>query len=309
MFRVHSAMFFVAFLVIFAIFVESVAQDGDFTSFGSDIWDPSLKRDPAKVEALRQLLYPHRMTEEQLIETEKTRNLLAGYQQTVMGEGSAKERRLQGYHDRPDEPPQCVKCIGLETCRVLNNKRIEEMYYPIELMGSAGSDANTCTILEQLGNRVSGEVFGTGRTFRDTPTCREMVNQYLCLFWGSDNLMYRNLCIWFEETDDAEAINHVKSPRPPCRSFCVQVAEVCANDHHFLQLCHDIACPPSGMDCESDPSIDVDGVLYPLDADLGCDLPYEIDPYGVGENAAPISRPSPLLLIVSTLMLGYAARN
>ena len=300
-----------------AVVEEEEVDARDRGIYGSPIWDPSLEVDPAKVEDIRRILFPYKQTEEQYAQS---RRQLKTWQDAALaaersGKGGAGQededgvgegRQLQGYHEDPGVEPECVRCLGLSTCRVLNNKRIEETYYPSELTGSGGN-ANTCTILEELGNRVALEVFGTGRTFRDTPTCREMVNQYLCLFWGSDNLMYRNLCIYYEETDDPEEINHVKSPRPPCRSFCVQVAEVCANDHHFLQLCHDIDCPPYGMDCESDPAIDVGGILIPLDADLGCDLPYELDPYGIGENAAAIARPNHILLALTTLVVACVA--
>lgn len=32
------------------------------------------------------------------------------------------------------------------------------------------------------------------QTFRDTTSCREMVLDYTCLWWGSTNLMYDNRC-------------------------------------------------------------------------------------------------------------------
>lgn len=50
-----------------------------------------------------------------------------------------------------------------------------------------------------------------------------IVLQYLCLFWGSDNSMYSNLCVYQEDKSDPDPLNHRVAPRPPCRSFCTQV--------------------------------------------------------------------------------------
>lgn len=104
-----------------------------------------------------------------------------------------------------------------------------------------------------------------------------MVMQYLCLFYGSDNNQYRNYCVLQEDYSDPLPENHLKSARPPCRSFCVQVGEsrgsclllhvsavcicltavvlcdqvatVCANDPTFIQTCNRIACPPTAAEC------------------------------------------------------------
>lgn len=51
----------------------------------------------------------------------------------------------------------------------------------------------------------------------------EIVMQYLCLFYGSDNPMYTNECVNQEDVKDPNPANHKVAPRPPCRSFCVQV--------------------------------------------------------------------------------------
>jgi hypothetical protein len=77
-----------------------------------------------------------------------------------------------------------------------------------------------------------------------------MVMQYLCLFWGSNNDMYTNYCV-FQET--VTTTIKVLAPRPPCKSFCVQIAEVCANDPlFFIQTCEQIVCPPPvGVECTS----------------------------------------------------------
>lgn len=61
----------------------------------------------------------------------------------------------------------CSFCKKLETCSVLNNKLIEEVYLPKDT-----SAQETCNVIEKLGQRVSKEIFGHGRTFRDTPQCR-----------------------------------------------------------------------------------------------------------------------------------------
>jgi hypothetical protein len=51
----------------------------------------------------------------------------------------------------------------------------------------------------------------------------EMVMQYLCLFWGSNNPMYTNCCIYSEDVTSVDPANQQIAPRPPCRSFCIQV--------------------------------------------------------------------------------------
>ena len=109
----------------------------------------------------------------------------------------------------------CSVCSGLKYCSVLNGLMVEERYY-ITPQPAVG----TCAILESLGSRMADGIFGVGQAFRDTAQCREIVMQYLCLFWGSHNTMYRNYCYWQEVVDST---NQLFAPRPPCRSFCVQV--------------------------------------------------------------------------------------
>ena len=183
--------------------------------------------------------------------------------------------------------------------------QIEETYYPDSSQNTGGNNENTCSILENLGKRVKLEIFGTSKSFRDTATCKSMVMQYLCLFWGSDNRMYRNLCVWFEDVTNEDINLHVIAPRPPCRSFCVQVAEVCANDHHFLQLCYDIECPPEIDDCEPDPKVPNNGGLTPLDAGLGCNIPFAEDPYNSRNPATSLNHIGyKNLYYFTTLILG-----
>ena len=55
----------------------------------------------------------------------------------------------------------------------------------------------------------------------------------------------------------------------------MQVAEVCASDPKFMQLCYNIDCPPMEDSCTPDPM--VEGQV--LAANIGCDMPYAINPY------------------------------
>lgn len=38
--------------------------------------------------------------------------------------------------------------------------------------------------------------------------------------------MYTNFCIFQEDVSDPNPLKHLLAPRPPCRSFCVQVSQV-----------------------------------------------------------------------------------
>jgi hypothetical protein len=153
-------------------------------------------------------------------------------------------RSLLGYHPKPATPVPCIICQRLTVCQSLNKLLVQEKYYPnnLDLLG-------TCFVIEDLAKRVESEIFGNGKTFRDTSLCRDIVMQYLCLFWGSDNEMYTNLCIFQESVSSPDPANHIITPRPPCRSFCVQVADICANDPNFINLCYNIACPPTEDEC------------------------------------------------------------
>jgi len=102
-----------------------------------------------------------------------------------------------------------------------------------------------------------------------------MVLEYFCLFYGSNNEMYTNYCIYQEDVSDPNPLNQKVAPRYPCRSFCVQVATVCAIDPNFVNLCEDITCPPTQDECTPDPTID--GLT--LSANLDCEMPYETNPY------------------------------
>jgi hypothetical protein len=67
----------------------------------------------------------------------------------------------------PDNPVPCAVCTGLKLCPVLNGLMVEEVYYPKD-----PGKKETCNVIEALGKRVSNDIFGNGRTFRDTDQCR-----------------------------------------------------------------------------------------------------------------------------------------
>ena len=133
--------------------------------------------------------------------------------QTQFASALETHRRLQA------DDPTCVTCTGLEYCHVLNGYMIQEVYLPTQIAVRA-----SCTVLEERGRQYTSTIFGPGRTFRDTDLCLDIVMQYLCLFWGTDNPMYKNDCINSEDYSDPDPANQKKVQRPPCRSFCVQVS-------------------------------------------------------------------------------------
>jgi len=204
------------------------------------------------------------------------------------------KKRALYTHARKNKTQPCIICQELNTCQVLNSLLIQEIYYPdnLELLG-------TCKVIDALGTRVAKEIFGNGRTFRNTPQCRDIVMQYLCLYWGSDNEMYTNLCIYQEDVSSPNPVNHKVAPRPPCRSFCVQVAEVCANDPNYMQICKNIQCPPTEDDCTPDPTVEGQVVA----AGLGCDIPFQANPYNGAKNSSEVSCLTILSFIIVSIML------
>ena len=89
---------------------------------------------------------------------------------------SVTQNRLLSFRNDP-YPSQrvvCEKCSNLTTCQVLNNLLIQEVYYPklSAYVTTTTSKTGTCEIIEQRGIRLSLEIFGVDKTFRDTPTCR-----------------------------------------------------------------------------------------------------------------------------------------
>jgi len=175
----------------------------------------------------------------------------------------------------------CVTCSGMQFCPALNGLRIEEVYLPNNL-----EEKGTCVVLDELGARMFSAVFGPGRTFRDTAQCKDIVMQYLCLFYGRNNNMYQNWCQFREDVSSANPAEHQVAPRYPCRAFCVQVAKFCANDPLFIQLCESIACPPTEDDCTPNPTVhDAMGKGQDLAQNLGCNMPYDADPYSPKNSA------------------------
>ena len=61
----------------------------------------------------------------------------------------------------------CVKCSGLSVCNILTGFQIQEVYYP-ENLGYLES----CKGIEALGQRVQNEIFGNGKSFRNTAQCK-----------------------------------------------------------------------------------------------------------------------------------------
>ena len=179
--------------------------------------------------------------------------------------------QLRSSNSRRLDTVACTVCQGLTTCTALNGYQIQETYYPNNL-----NYLQTCKVIDDLGARLEPLIFGDGRTFRDTTQCRDIVMQYLCLFYGSDNTMYVNECVNQEDVKDPNPANHKVAPRPPCKSFCVQTAQLCANDpDYFIQTCNEIACPPVEDQCTPDPIISGET----LAANLGCTVPYYDNPY------------------------------
>jgi hypothetical protein len=124
-----------------------------------------------------------------------------------------------------DQEPCCIECFDLRLCSVLNTYQIE-------------TSTGGCSELESRVERL--DIFGPSRTFRDTAECRDLVYDYVCHWWGSDNPMYTNRC-------------GSRGQVPPCRSFCVQVAELCANNEDYVHLCEPIDCPPTADTCKPGP--------------------------------------------------------
>jgi hypothetical protein len=67
----------------------------------------------------------------------------------------------------PNKKVPCARCTGMKVCKILNQLMVEEVYYP----KNAGR-AETCSVIDSFGKRISNEIFGNGRAFRDTDQCR-----------------------------------------------------------------------------------------------------------------------------------------
>jgi hypothetical protein len=73
----------------------------------------------------------------------------------------------------------------------------------------------TLMIVEVIGNCTS--IFLSSQIIMSS----EMVMQYLCLFWATNNNMYTNYCVYKETVLSNGQLSVAQ--RPPCRSFCIQV--------------------------------------------------------------------------------------
>ena len=69
----------------------------------------------------------------------------------------------------PGTKPPCATCTlaTVPMCNILAGKIVEEVYYPQDL-----SKKETCIVIDTFAKRISKEIFGNGRTFRDTSQCR-----------------------------------------------------------------------------------------------------------------------------------------
>lgn len=200
---------------------------------------------------------------------------------------------------------KCEKCENMVQCKALNGFMLMETYYPEH--SDRGSEI--CYIIDRFAGKLSEEIFGIGRTFRDTPQCREIVMQYLCLTYGSDNTMYVNHCAKQELTDSFDKNNDRLAPPRPCRSFCVQIVTACANTPELIQTCYDKGKFPEcdnneGISaiCLPDPSINQET----LAARLGCNepwYPYDWNPYFKAAALSLTGRDAFQVGIASTLVL------
>ena len=145
------------------------------------------------VEAMNEILFPNRSSSMFPFRRKKAQ----------LDSNELQQKRLLQNDDAYTEEVPCVICRDMEYCSALNGLQIEEVYLPNNL-----NDMGTCRVLDELGSKVKSEVFGNGRSFRDTTQCNDIVMQYLCLFYGSDNDMYRNHCIYQEDVSDSNPVNH-----------------------------------------------------------------------------------------------------
>lgn len=81
-------------------------------------------------------------------------------------------------------------------------------------------------------------------------------------------------------------------------SFCVQLADVCANDPGFINVCNEIACPPTEDKCVPDPKINGQS----LAASIGCDMPFFYDPYAPKNEGGSYRKINYLLLLLSIML-------
>lgn len=78
------------------------------------------------------------------------------------------------------------------------------------------------------------------------------------------------------------------------------MTEICANDPTYMQMCNEIACPPTGDACNPDPVINGQVTA----AGIGCLVPTDANPY---INAAIESATLAKLLILFWLLIATVA--
>lgn len=105
-----------------------------------------------KKEKVLELLFPNRTATGEHFNTDSLRS-------------SRKLPIDKGVYSKNDT--SCIICRGLSYCSVLNNKLIQEVYLPKNT-----AFLETCHVIESLGSRMYSEIFGEGKTFRDTAQCR-----------------------------------------------------------------------------------------------------------------------------------------
>jgi len=174
----------------------------------------------------------------------------------------------------------CQRCrFDLEACGdVLGGMMVEDTYYLSERQDYDG-------VCFDIARRAANlDVFGPTKSFRDTPECRQLVQDYTCLWWSSTSDAYTNRC-------DSEGGDTLV---PPCRSYCTQVAIQCANSLEYMELCKNIACPPLDDTCRAGP-FEV--------GEFGCDLVRFHTPDDDDAALPALSALSLLATAVSSLLL------
>lgn len=133
-------------------------------------------------------------------------------------------------------------------------------------------------------------LFGPDFQFKDTRYCNELVNKYFCHAWGSRD----NTC--------------AKAVLPPCRSLCVQVADLCVFMHLYRafldNVCQAIPCDSNtSEEKESKPQECVAGELEEIKGADRCSIHTYVAPEGVFSSAPRLLR-SFFLLGLAWVMLG-----
>lgn len=143
-----------------------------------------------------------------------------------------RRRRLEENKCQDPDGVCCSLCKNdLVYCSKLAGYLVEDTYYP-----SVASVTGSCDDIDKRAGLL--DVFGPSKTFRDNEDCREIVREYVCLWWSTESSAYENNC----KEKGAVLV-------PPCRSYCTQVSIQCANNLEYADLCKKIACPPTDEFC------------------------------------------------------------